>query len=77
MGVEETRIRTLRKVRAGDAGSHALYWTQQSQRAAHNPALEHAVKHAREVDVRRFAPPEEQLLCQKTRGRVAPPLVIG
>ena len=50
MGVEETRVRTLREGSPSDAGSYVLYWMQQSQRAAHNPALEHSIKLANERD---------------------------
>ncbi|MFP4227974.1 MAG: deoxyribodipyrimidine photo-lyase [Salinivenus sp.] len=49
--VRPERIRPLndRDVRA--AGTYVLYWMEQSQRAAHNPALEHAVHHANEAGV--------------------------
>ena len=48
MSIEESRIRTLCNQAPDDAGSYVLYWMQQSQRAAHNPALEHAVRLANE-----------------------------
>jgi deoxyribodipyrimidine photo-lyase len=44
VSVEQTRIRTLADADPDPAGSYVLYWMQQSQRAAHNPALEHAVR---------------------------------
>ncbi len=50
MSVEETRIRMLCDEPPDDGGSYVLYWMQQSQRAAHNPALEHAVRLANERD---------------------------
>jgi deoxyribodipyrimidine photo-lyase len=48
VSIEEARIRTLCDEPPDDAGSYVLYWMQQSQRAEHNPALEHAVRLANE-----------------------------
>jgi deoxyribodipyrimidine photo-lyase len=45
--IEAARIRRLSE-RAPAAGRYVLYWMQQSQRAAWNPALEHAVRSANE-----------------------------
>lgn len=50
MTVEESRLRTLCDAGPDDGGSYVLYWMQQSQRAFHNPALEHAVRLANERD---------------------------
>lgn len=50
MSIEQTRIRTLRDDDPDDSGTYVLYWMQQSQRAAHNPALEYAVRLANERD---------------------------
>jgi deoxyribodipyrimidine photo-lyase len=50
VGVEATRIQTLREGSPDDAGSYVFYWMQQSQRAAYNPALEYAIKLANERD---------------------------
>jgi deoxyribodipyrimidine photo-lyase len=50
VSVEETRIRTLCDDAPDDCGAYVLYWMQQSQRAAHNPALEHAVRLANQRD---------------------------
>ena len=44
--IEETRIRTLNDLPPRERGEYVLYWMQQSQRAEHNPALEHAVRRA-------------------------------
>ena len=43
--IEERRIRRLGG-RPAAQGDYVLYWMQQSQRAAFNPALEHAVRAA-------------------------------
>jgi deoxyribodipyrimidine photo-lyase len=48
--VEETRVRHLNDNAPDASGKYVLYWMQQSQRAAHNPALEHAVQLANERD---------------------------
>ena len=48
MAVERTRIRTLCDETPDNTGRYVLYWMQQSQRADHNPALEHAVQIANE-----------------------------
>jgi deoxyribodipyrimidine photo-lyase len=50
MSVEKTRIRTLCDDPPDNEGAYVLYWMQQSQRASHNPALEHAVRLANERD---------------------------
>jgi deoxyribodipyrimidine photo-lyase len=47
--VEDTRIKTLNKRDARD-GDYVLYWMQQSQRAAHNPALEYVIQKANARD---------------------------
>jgi hypothetical protein len=38
--VEEDRVRKLNDSPVDDGGQYVLYWMQQSQREAHNPALE-------------------------------------
>jgi deoxyribodipyrimidine photo-lyase len=45
------RIQPLNQHEAQADGRYVLYWMQQSQRAAHNPALEHAVQHANAAGV--------------------------
>jgi deoxyribodipyrimidine photo-lyase len=45
--VDPARIQPLREAAVQD-GRYVLYWMQQSQRAAHNPALEYALHRARE-----------------------------
>lgn len=50
MSVEEPSIRSLSDEPPDDSGSYVLYWMQQSQRAFHNLALEHAVRLANERD---------------------------
>ncbi len=50
MSIEQTRIQTLCDDDPDDEGTYVLYWMQQSQRAAHNPALEHAVQLGNERD---------------------------
>jgi deoxyribodipyrimidine photo-lyase len=47
MTIQETRIQPLNQHDPAD-GEYILYWMQQSQRAAFNPALEHAVRSANE-----------------------------
>ncbi len=46
MMVEDDRICRLNDREPGGDGRYVLYWMQQSQRAAHNPALEYAIKQA-------------------------------
>ncbi len=46
--MEESRIRTLNDAPPNPEGVYVLYWMQQSQRADHNPALEHAIRLANE-----------------------------
>jgi deoxyribodipyrimidine photo-lyase len=48
MSIEPTRIQVLCDQQPADKGRYVLYWMQQSQRAAHNPALEQAVRLANE-----------------------------
>ena len=40
MSVEHARVRALCEDDPDDRGAYVLYWMQQSQRSAHNPALE-------------------------------------
>ena len=49
MSILPTRIQPLndKELRKGD---YVLYWMQQSQRAAHNHALEYAVQQANKLD---------------------------
>ena len=42
--VEDQRIQILNEAEPDPDGSYVLYWMQQSQRAAHNPALEYAIE---------------------------------
>ena len=42
--IEQTRIRILCDDEPHEGGTYVVYWMQLSQRAAHNPALEHAVQ---------------------------------
>jgi deoxyribodipyrimidine photo-lyase len=49
--VEPERIRTLNTTDRRADGEHVLYWMQASQRAEHNPALEHAVRVANDIGV--------------------------
>ena len=44
--IEDTRVRTLNDLPPREKGDYVLYWMQQSQRAEHNPALEHAARRA-------------------------------
>lgn len=44
MTVEKTRVRPLNDDEPDPSGTYVLYWMQQSQRADHNPALEHAIE---------------------------------
>ena len=44
--IEKDRIRCLNDRSDPDKGRYVLYWMQQSQREAHNPALEYAVREA-------------------------------
>ena len=48
--IEEERIRQLNDFPVDQDGKYVLYWMQQSQRAAHNPALEHAIECANQLD---------------------------
>jgi len=48
--IEPERIRPLNDLPANPAGRRVVYWMQQSQRAEGNPALEHAVARANELD---------------------------
>jgi len=49
--IEPERIQPLNDLPAAEGGQYILYWMQQSQRAAHNPALELAVRRANDHDV--------------------------
>ncbi len=44
--IQPTRLKTLNDAPENGAGAYVLYWLGLSQRAAHNPALEHAVDEA-------------------------------
>jgi deoxyribodipyrimidine photo-lyase len=44
--IEVTRVRTLNNLPPREKGDYVLYRMQQSQRAEHNPALEHAARRA-------------------------------
>ena len=46
--IQETRVRSLNDIPPRENGDYVLYWMQQSQRAEHNPALEHAAHRANE-----------------------------
>jgi deoxyribodipyrimidine photo-lyase len=46
MPIEPSRIRVLNQAEPSPGGAYVLYWMQQSQRAAFNPALEHTVEEA-------------------------------
>jgi deoxyribodipyrimidine photo-lyase len=46
MTIQPSRIRVIQAAEPRPDGLYVLYWMQQSQRAAHNPALEHAVDEA-------------------------------
>ncbi len=48
--IEPERIRRLNERPVNPAGRRVVYWMQQSQRAEGNPALEHAVARANELD---------------------------
>lgn len=48
--IEPQRIQPLNDRRAANGRRYVLYWMQQSQREAHNPALEFAVKEANQRD---------------------------
>ena len=48
--IESTRIQPLNDRSPRQRGSFVLYWMQQSQREAHNPALEFAVREANRLD---------------------------
>ena len=44
--IEDTRVRKLNDLPPREKGEYVLYWMQQSERAEHNPALEHAARRA-------------------------------
>lgn len=50
--IESDRIKHLNNHVETGAGRYVLYWMQQSQREAHNPALEYAVREANRLDQR-------------------------
>lgn len=47
---DDARVQLLNDRPPDTEGGYVLYWMQQSQRAGHNPALEHAVRLANEHD---------------------------
>ena len=47
--IESERIRSLNDCPVDESGGYVLYWMQQSQREAHNPALEYAIERANEL----------------------------
>ena len=47
--IENERVNSLNDSPVDEAGKYVLYWLQQSQRAAHNPALEYAIECANEL----------------------------
>ena len=49
--IDTARIQCLNNEPVNKAGRYVLYWMQQSQRAHHNPALDHAVSEANRLDV--------------------------
>jgi deoxyribodipyrimidine photo-lyase len=49
--IQDERVRVLRDVPPRPDGDFVLYWMQQSQRAEANPALEHAVRWANQLDL--------------------------
>ena len=49
--IEETRIQYLNDNAVNDDGGFVVYWMQQSQREAFNPALEYAAQQANALDV--------------------------
>lgn len=49
--IEAERIQLLNDHAVAPRGQFVLYWMQQSQREAHNPALEYAVKTANRLDL--------------------------
>ncbi len=49
--VERERVRTLNECDHRTSGEHVVYWMQASQRAEHNPALEHAIQIANDHGV--------------------------
>ncbi len=49
--IEETRIQCLNDNAVNEDGKFVVYWMQQSQRAAFNPALEYAARQANALDV--------------------------
>src|ERR671921_291475 len=51
MTIQSTRLRTLREAEPVKDAAYVLYWMQQSQRAAFNPALEFALEQANARDL--------------------------
>ena len=47
--IEEERIQSLNDAAVSKDGRFVLYWMQQSQREAHNPALEYAIERANDL----------------------------
>ena len=47
--IEADRVKKLNDASVNDDGTYVLYWMQQSQREAHNPALEYAIERANEL----------------------------
>ena len=47
--IEEERIQSLNDAAVNEDGRFVLYWMQQSQREAHNPALEYAIERANDL----------------------------
>ena len=47
--IEEERIQSLNDAAVYEDGRFVLYWMQQSQREAHNPALEYAIERANDL----------------------------
>ena len=47
--IESERVRCLNHAPVDEDGRYVLYWMQQSQREAHNPALEHAIRRGNEL----------------------------
>ena len=48
--IESERIQTLNGYARPAPGDYVLYWMQQSQREAHNPALEYAIREANRLE---------------------------
>jgi deoxyribodipyrimidine photo-lyase len=47
--IQDTRVRALNDLAPRAKGDYVLYWMQQSQRAEHNQALEHAARRANQL----------------------------